>query len=372
MRLLMTADAVGGMWTYTLELANALAAHGVQTTLATMGPQPLPDQAAAARRVPGLHLHVSAFKLEWMDDAWTDVHAAGDWLIDLAATVAAEIVHVNGYAHAALPWRVPTIVVGHSCVCSWSDTVGCPVDDVWLDQYRAMVAGGLCAADWVVAPSRAMLAALHLNYGPLRSSSVIANGRDAKCCRPGRKAPFVLSTGRLWDRAANVDALCAIADTLSWPVVILGDTMPGSGRLLDAEMADHLGRASIFALPARYEPFGLAPLEAALAGCALVLGNIASLRETWGDAAIYVDPDDHQQLHRAIEQLIADPLLRMHCAGRARRRALTYTPARMADAYIAIYRAVMSGGRRALTCAPPPPRHGAGHRGRLRHRRPVQ
>lgn len=38
-----------------------------------------------------------------------------------------------------------------------------------------------------------------------------------------------------------------------------------------------------------YEPFGIAPLEAALCGCTVVANDIASLREVWGDDALYFD-----------------------------------------------------------------------------------
>jgi glycosyltransferase involved in cell wall biosynthesis len=104
-------------------------------------------------------------------------------------------------------------------------------------------------------------------------------------------------------------------------------------------VADWLARASIFALPARYEPFGLLPLEAALSGCALVLGDIASLREVWDDAAVYVDPDDRDSLRVAIERLVADPAALADYASRAHTRARTYTTARMAKAYVEIYTA---------------------------------
>jgi hypothetical protein len=43
MKVLMTADAVGGVWTYALELSGALARHDIEVVLATMGP--LPDTA---------------------------------------------------------------------------------------------------------------------------------------------------------------------------------------------------------------------------------------------------------------------------------------------------------------------------------------
>jgi glycosyltransferase involved in cell wall biosynthesis len=338
-RVLMTADAVGGVWTYALELARALAPHGIQTTLAVLGPSPTDDQLSAAADVPGLDLHAAPFQLEWMPDGWDDVRKSGEWLLQLAADAAPDVVHLNGYAHALLPWPAPAVVVGHSCVCSWSDAVGGGCDPAWLARYRDVVSAALDAAEWVVAPTGAMLGALRRHYGPLPRASVVPNGRDASRFRIGPKERLVLTAGRLWDRAKNVDAVRAVAGRLSWRVDVAGETAIGVGRLSPEAVADQLSRAAIFALPARYEPFGLLPLEAALSGCALVLGDIPSLREVWGDAAIYVDPDDRDRLQASLQRLIRDAHQLRHFAAQAWRRALTYTPARMADAYRAIYRA---------------------------------
>jgi glycosyltransferase involved in cell wall biosynthesis len=98
-----------------------------------------------------------------------------------------------------------------------------------------------------------------------------------------------------------------------------------------------MAQASIYALPARYEPFGQTALEAALSGCALVLGDVPSLREVWGAAALYVPPDDHAALQTALLQLIGDEVLRRRMAAKAKARALRFTPARMVDAYLSAY-----------------------------------
>jgi len=338
----MTADTVGGVWTYALELARGLAGYDLSTVIATMGPRPSADQMSEAAAVPGLEIVTSDFQLEWMDNPWTDVAEAGDWLLDLEARLSPIIVHLNGFAHGSLPWRAPVLVAGHSCVVSWHEAVREPIARAWLDRYRQAVAAGLRGADWVVAPSGAMLDALQQHYRPLPRASVIWNGRDEARFRPRRKAPFVAAAGRLWDGAKNVAALNTIAPSLPWPVVVAGDGTPGAaiqhlGQLAEAEIAALLGRASIFALPARYEPFGLLPLEAALAGCALVLGDIASLREIWGEAADYVAPDDHDALRAAITRLIEAPSLMAERACAARARALTLTPARMAREYTTVY-----------------------------------
>ena len=102
-------------------------------------------------------------------------------------------------------------------------------------------------------------------------------------------------------------------------------------------MQDLLAGASIFAAPARYERFGLCPLDAALAGCSLVLGEIASLREVWCGGALYVDPEDDEALAATLTRLIEDDALRRGYAERASARARDYTPERMADAYVDAY-----------------------------------
>jgi glycosyltransferase involved in cell wall biosynthesis len=78
-------------------------------------------------------------------------------------------------------------------------------------------------------------------------------------------------------------------------------------------------------------------LEAALSGCALVLGDLASLRETWGAAALYVPPDDHEALRATLQHLIAQPTERERLAQAALARARHFTPARMADSYLSAY-----------------------------------
>jgi glycosyltransferase involved in cell wall biosynthesis len=102
-------------------------------------------------------------------------------------------------------------------------------------------------------------------------------------------------------------------------------------------MASWLRRAGIYALPARYEPFGLSALEAALCGCALVLGDIASLREVWGDAALYVPPEDRDALCDTLARVIRSSTLREDLAARARLRARRFTPERMALGYLDLY-----------------------------------
>jgi glycogen(starch) synthase len=362
--VLMTADAVGGVWTYALELARALAPFGVEITLAVMGPAPHAAQRAAAREIPGLTLEERRYRLEWMDDPWGDLERSGEWLMRLAARIEPHVIHLNSYALAALPWTVPVCVVAHSCVCTWWRAVrGGAAPAAW-DRYRAAVRRGLACADIVVAPTAAMVEALRREYGLPGAARVIPNGRSATRFVPLAKEPIVLSVGRLWDEAKNVAAVERAARAIPWPVYLAGDLQGPTGdryeprcarylgRLGEHDVATWMGRAAIYALPARYEPFGLSPLEAALAGCALVLGDIPSLREIWGDAARYVSPDDEAGLVDVIADLAGDPCARRALAARGRLRARRYSPARMAAAYHKLYTNLTAGCRRSRRTAP--------------------
>ncbi len=154
---------------------------------------------------------------------------------------------------------------------------------------------------------------------------------------PRRKEGLIFTLGRLWDPAKNLAALASVADRLPWPVRAGGSVVHPDGRaravpgiealgvLSPHEAAQWLARAAIYAHPALYEPFGLAVAEAALAGCALVLGDIPSLREIWGEErAIYIDPRDPGELEHALRFLIRRPGIRAELGQRARARALAH------------------------------------------------
>jgi glycogen synthase len=353
MKLLMTVDAVGGVWSYALELARALAPSGVEIVLATMGPLPSAAQREEAARCGNVRLETSEYRLEWMQNPWTDLERAGDWLLTLEQREQPDLVHLNGYIHAALPWRAPVCVVAHSCSCSWWRAVKHePAPESW-DRYRTAVRRGLDAATVVIAPTRAMLAALTTEYGHVGNPRVIYNARDASHFPVLEKERFVLSAGRMWDEAKNLSALEYVAPSIEWPVYVAGErSLNGFGTVeptyccslgaLDhGELARWMGHASIYALPARYEPFGLSALEAAFAGCALVLGNIPSLRELWRDAALFVDPDDHEQLAHTLQRLIADGERRRTVARRCRARAFAFGAGEMASAYLHAYESAL-------------------------------
>jgi glycosyltransferase involved in cell wall biosynthesis len=159
----------------------------------------------------------------------------------------------------------------------------------------------------------------------------------------------VLSTGRLWDAAKNMSSLEAAAKLMRWPVYVAGDAQHPDGgrrtldsvhtigRLASEELQPWFAHAGIYALPALYEPFGLSVLEAALSGCPLVLGDIPSLREIWGEAAVYVPPSDHEALALCVNCLTVKQGAREELGRRARARALSFTMDRMIEGYLRVY-----------------------------------
>jgi glycosyltransferase involved in cell wall biosynthesis len=78
-----------------------------------------------------------------------------------------------------------------------------------------------------------------------------------------------------------------------------------------------------------------------LSGCALVLGDIPSLREIWQDAAIYVPVEDARRLAHELQALIHDDDRRAALGARARRAACRYSPDRMVSEYLKVYRKLL-------------------------------
>ncbi len=346
--ILMSADPIGGVWTYALELSSALRARGVRVALATMGAALTRAQRAEALAAGNIELFESTYKLEWMDAPWADVDRAGEWLLELEECVRPDVIHLNGYSHAALPWQGPVVVVAHSCVLSWWRAVkGEPAPRRW-DGYRERVKAGLESADLIIAPSRAMATEIEALYGPL-AIEVIANGRDAARFSMATKEPLILSAGRLWDEAKNISSLALVAPQVSWPIYVAGDFSPSPtlssdqqnlrllGHLSFDQLSQWFARASIYALPAHYEPFGLSVLEAALNGCALVLGDIPSLRENWSEAAAFIEPNDPGRLTACLAKWIKDPQRRSEWAARAQVRAKQFTVSTMTERYCGAY-----------------------------------
>jgi glycogen(starch) synthase len=355
-RVLMTADAVGGVWNYALNLARA-AADRAQFVIATMGPRPSESQRFEAGLLPNVTLECSDFALEWMPDPWVDVDEAGEWLLELEARYTPEIIHLNGYAHATLPFQAPTIVVGHSCCLSWWSAVKGAPRPPFLAEYFRRVSQGIACADKFIAPTQEALETYRAHYPYIPAAQVIHNGVPAPLSASASKEPLIVCAGRAWDEAKNIGVVDEAAPEIPWPVHFAGslrgpvaEALPPPaltclGPLSSSALHALLDRASVYVHPALYEPFGLLPVEAALHRCALVLSDIPTMRELWDGAALFFDPHDAMHLARTLRGLVSHPAQLASTARRAHARAQRYSLIRFGESYLGLYRSLIAGNK---------------------------
>ena len=351
-RIMLTADAVGGVWRYSLDLARGMLAAGAEPILVLLGPAPSVAQAAELRDIDGLQVIPTGLPLDWTAGSPEELRAAAAALAGLAGRLRVEGVHLHTPALAAqAPWSVPTVAVAHSCVATWWRAVrggALPPDLAWRAEF---VAHGLAEADAVVAPTHAFAAMLEAHYRPGRPIAVIHNGRDGLALPDIARTHGVLTAGRLWDEAKNVALLDTVAPSLDCPVMAAGalrgpGTSPGiegagfahldaPGPLTELALAREMAARTVYCAPARYEPFGLAVLEAAQSGMALALADIPTFRELWDGAALFFHPDDSAGLRDVLARLLAEP---GPMADQARLRAADYPVDRMVAATLALHR----------------------------------
>lgn len=351
----MISDAVGGVWQYTLGLAAGLAHYGSEIMVATMGPRPTDAQKRELLSIPHVTLVESDFALEWMPNPWPDVDAAARWLIDIESAFDADVIHLNGYAHAGLAWGKPVVVATHSCVFSWWRAVyGCAPDAEWAE-YKRRVTAGLDAADLVIAPSRAMADSVEREYHvDSHKVRVIHNFTRTQISATAPKQNFILSAGRMWDPAKNLELLDSIAPQLDWEIRIAGSVDgpqgPGTaanyahllGPLPHDDLIRQMNRAAIFAHPALYEPFGLSVLEAARASCCLVLSDIPSLRELWENAAVFIDARDCDRWAAELNRLSRNPEERTSLGRHAHAHSMKYCSNISIEQYWRAYQAAIN------------------------------
>lgn len=336
--LLMTADAVGGIWTYAIDLGRELVRKKHRVTLAVLGPG-LDAEKRRVAEAAGLPLVELGFPPEWLAANSVEVAQAGDALSRMARAEDVDLVHLNHPALAAQTrFDRPVIAACHSCVATWWDAVkNSPLPEAY--QWQADLVGrGYRAADTLVAPSRAFAEATQRTYGLDIPPEVVHNGRTAEPAASALALPIeaVFTAGRLWDEGKNARTLDRIAALTIAPFRAAGPTQgpDGSkvelkhletlGSVPEAEMRRLLAERPVFVTAALYEPFGLTVLEAAQAGCALVLSDIDSLRELWSDAALFVPPSDEEAFAASVGRLLSDEELRAEYALAARNRARAF------------------------------------------------
>ncbi len=351
----MTADAAGGVGVFADELARALVARGHQVLTAVFSP-------TRPAFTPGLHRLWAPFRLEWMDrngeagEVAAEAQNGRAFLAALARQWRPELLHSNHFAYAGAVGQVPTLLSVHSDVVSWWRHVrGCaPPDNAYQRWYAGLARDALASAGAVVTPSQSARQDMRTSFSTPRKVRVIANGRDAAGFACESKQALALTVGRLWDAGKQVGVLARISEETGMELAMAGElrhplraeatAAPRGVRVLgpmgETELRQWMARARVYIGTSLYEPFGLAPLEAALSGCALVLNDIGPWRELWEGAACF---------YRTVEELVewlrraaAEPEWAAERGQAARRHARQrYSQARMVQAYESAYRSLL-------------------------------
>lgn len=139
--------------------------------------------------------------------------------------------------------------------------------------------------------------------------------------------PYVLAVSSMSPHKnfrAFVEAITLIGD-MDFNVIIAGGTNPAIFKSADIQLpglVQHVGyvsdeelkmlysNASCFIYPSLYEGFGLPPLEAMSNGCPVIAARAGSLPEVCGDAALFCDPQNPQDIADKIQLLMRNAKLR--------------------------------------------------------------
>lgn len=349
--VMMTVEPPGGTWPHIDTLARELALLGAEVAVAALAPL-RPGQRIEYAGIPGVELLVCPVAAASAADHLAGRDRIAAWLLSMEEMLNPDVVHLTGYLHAGLPWCGKLLVAGHPGSGSAYGRLSAESRRVCRSAFQH----GLRAADLVVTPSDTMLAALSRHFGAI-NGRVIRDGRDPARFTPGSKEPVILSASTIRDDPARVSALERAAPRLPWPVVVAGeqcdeagkplrlDGVSVLGRLHPNQVSPWLNRAAVYAANSAEGPGTWLP-EAALSGCALVLGDTAALRELWSGAALFVPQDDPDALAAGLRTLAADRRLREAMGFAARRRALRHTAKGMAESYLAAYRGLIAARAR--------------------------
>jgi glycosyltransferase involved in cell wall biosynthesis len=230
MHILVTADTLGGVWTYTRELVTGLHARGHRVTLVSFGDIPGVEQTAWLNALDGVDFRPTAFRLEWMQDSEADLEASAKFLLALIEEVKPDLLHFSQFYYGDIRCDIPRLVVAHSDVCTWWQAVHAkePPENDWIRAYRQTVSRTVAGADAVVAPSHWMLNAFEAMHGRARRASVIYNGSTQSHFNPYLpKKDLALSVGRIWDLGKNSVLLSRIGSPL--PIHLVGSDQDPAG-----------------------------------------------------------------------------------------------------------------------------------------------
>lgn len=100
--------------------------------------------------------------------------------------------------------------------------------------------------------------------------------------------------------------------------------------------------SKFFVFPSFYEGFGLPVLEALSCGCPVISSNVSSLPEITSDAAVLINPNNVEELYKAIEEVDKNDSLREELASKALMQAKNFSWKKTAAKTLEVYKEVIS------------------------------
>lgn len=359
MRILLTTDTFGNVWRFTSALCAELLQRGHEVALVSFGRQPNHEQqawTALQNKVFGeaFQFVASNAPLEWMHDNEFVLKQGAGVLHHVARDFRPDLLHSSQFCYGAVRLDVPKLITAHTDVFSWVEACrGSKLEQSrWLRQYRALVTQGLSGANAVVSPTRWMAASLSRHHKALPSSYVIRHGRSLSTPPELHlRTMQAVTIGKLWDETKNIRMLQDVVSPI--PIYVVGERKHGHavaprqigkaillGTQQESELLSLYARSTIYIDTSIYEPSALQPLDAALCGCAVVANDIPSVREMWGDAALYFR--GARELSSVLQRLNRNSAELAEMQSRAYQRATELTPQRMADGYEEIYQMLLA------------------------------
>ena len=349
-----------GIGFYVWHLLDGLARldHGFRFLLYTTNRLDLPASAAGDAR----------FTVRMMPKMPGTLAAQTVVPLDLAAR-RADLYHGTNYA-APLASPCPVVLTVHDLTTlsmpgahRWLNRAGHAILPVLVKRARMILTDAGCTRDelldrWPIAPDR--VTAVHLAAGPRFRPVGAAEVRRVRRWYD-LPDPAILYVGTLEPRKNlaglfRAFALAREASNLPHHLVLVGGMGWGVGEVM--RMPDELGirdrvrvvgyvperdlpglyaAAEMLVYPSLFEGFGLPPLEAMAVGTPVITSDRSSIPEVVGDAAITIDPEDHEAIAGAIVHLAGDAGLRHRLGAAGRGRARRFTWEKTARATLAAY-----------------------------------
>jgi glycosyltransferase involved in cell wall biosynthesis len=113
------------------------------------------------------------------------------------------------------------------------------------------------------------------------------------------------------------------------------------GFIADQDLPAIYNAAEIFPIPSFYEGFGLIGLEAMACGTPVVSSQVTSLPEIMGEAALYFDPNNHQQMAETIYKVLTDPQLKESLINKGFAQVKKYSWLKCAKQILSVYQNIL-------------------------------